>query len=200
MGIVAILIYIIFCFIAAAAASNRGRSGFGYFFLSLILSPIISLIIIVVLGENKKVQRRRIAEDAEIRENIAQVYRKDRYNNTVLANNSNKLITYNDTKKCPFCAEFIKPEAIVCRFCGKDIPNFIATHRVKSISNGAGIGLSNIPNRNVEPSIKIPNGTEVQFIEMGEEIEFMGIKAPWIKIKTDEGVQGWCFSGSLEKM
>lgn len=27
----------------------------------------------------------------------------------------------DDTKKCPFCAEIIKKDALVCRFCGKEI-------------------------------------------------------------------------------
>jgi hypothetical protein len=33
----------------------------------------------------------------------------------------NRQLKSGDTKKCPFCAEFIKAEAVVCRYCSRDL-------------------------------------------------------------------------------
>ena len=117
-----IIIFLVFCIVVGAAASNRGRFGFGYFLLSLILTPLITFIILIILGNSKKIRRERIREEAEIRENVAQVYKDVNSNYPAIARDSEKILDYNDTKKCPFCAENIKTEAKICRFCNCDLP------------------------------------------------------------------------------
>jgi hypothetical protein len=74
---------------------------------------------------------------------------------------------------------------------------FQATHIVKLLTKADGLSLRNDPDGNLEAFYKIPNGTEVQYLEQGDPIELNGIKGFWYKVKTGDGQIGWCFSGSL---
>ena len=82
--------WILFSIIPAIIASNKGRSGFGWFMLSLVISPLFAGILVAVLpSQKKKLEARALA---------------------------------SDSKKCPQCAELVKVEAKICRFCQFTFP------------------------------------------------------------------------------
>jgi hypothetical protein len=66
--------------VVGIAASVRGRNGVGWFFLAVVITPLIAGLLVLVLPDA------------------------------------------NYSRKCPFCAELVRREAVVCKHCGRDLP------------------------------------------------------------------------------
>lgn len=76
--------WLFFSVLVGAYAYRKERNGIGWFFLSLLISPLIAFIIVLVAGPSS-----------------------------------------SSLKKCPKCAENVKVEAQICRFCNYEFPSSI---------------------------------------------------------------------------
>lgn len=82
-----VLFWVLFSVAVGVFASNRGRSGFGWFLLSLFISPVLSLLFVAVM---KNLATEGVAHAPSLQTHV----------------------------KCPACAEFVLPDAKVCKHCG----------------------------------------------------------------------------------
>ncbi len=56
------LLWIVFALLVGALASKFGRTGGGYFFLSLLISPMLAVILLLIYGKTAKAKAREVLQ------------------------------------------------------------------------------------------------------------------------------------------
>jgi len=161
--IAAFIFWIFFSGVAAVIASGKGRSGPGFFLLSVLLSPLIGVVAALVASPNPEAVESRQLETGLRR-------------------------------KCPYCAEIIKRDAIVCRFCGKDVAH--ETQR-QFDETGAELGevcwsytkLRTAPSATGSILDQLPQGTSLLITSRSKG--YAQVRVP------DRNLEGWVLQSSV---
>lgn len=85
------LFWLMFSVVVGVIASSRGRTGFGWFLLSMIISPLLGILLVALLP------RVTVPGDPDARP------------------------TPETHVRCPDCAEFVLKEARKCKHCGAQL-------------------------------------------------------------------------------
>ena len=65
---VVFFLWVFFTFLVTAVASSKGRSGCAWFFISLIISPLIAIIIIACMGDSDEKKEKEMKQFVKISE------------------------------------------------------------------------------------------------------------------------------------
>lgn len=62
--------WIILCILVGFYAKKNGRHGFGYFILSVLLSPLVGFIILLIIGDTQENKKKKIRENIKLQNEV----------------------------------------------------------------------------------------------------------------------------------
>lgn len=126
-------LYFVACLIVAIVASKRGRSGLVYFFGSLVGGFVLAILIGQIGGGMAAGFGAFLVPVAALITSLSSKTSEE------LAVETG---SHGDFRKCPFCAESIRKEAIRCKHCGSDVPalgNAVSTASADDVATSKAV-------------------------------------------------------------
>lgn len=113
--VVILLVWLTLSGLVGWLADQKGRSGIGFFFLSLCLSPLVGLLAVIAVPRSSPKGNEIVCHACS--RPLPENSQNCRYCGTKIDAKPKAA-----NKTCPVCAEEIKVAAIKCRYCGADQP------------------------------------------------------------------------------
>lgn len=113
-----VIVFVILCVLISFIASKKGRSGLLLFFSMVVPAIPLMVIISFILGNNMEAKPLAMWVAAFLCPVVGFFW-------AIMANNKEQMAaetgSYGGMKRCPYCAEPVRKEAIKCKHCSSKL-------------------------------------------------------------------------------